>query len=478
MAITSFTFPSEFQPAYNPAVLTFQSDKVTEKGFRYVLILKNSASVEIARLSIPPRIGDGLGYSDISKIIQAQLDYYNPINIALFQDGIIPQTGFFIYSIGEEYQIPYTYSQPQQNGNYVELNGISATTFIAGDQITINQSDGGVAMPQLQGLFTVVSVSGNDVTINVLWSSITPSVIGGSVTYVDGRKTQFLNQSTYSGIMFKSAFSFKDFQSYDSTDYKLANSLIKKTLSNVPLTGFKITPTQDLFVWLYANNLTGTQIKVQISSYSEIGGFLEGSYEYLVDTVERGQMIRVAGDFTGATATFGTLPVVKDTTSRIRVRVSTVSNFNLISPFFFDINQKCLIEDYEILFLDRLGSWGSFAFPLKAKGTIKSSKKSYEQELGTVTSGGFSYELDNIGREVYNVDASEDLELTTDVLTDEMSEYFEQLITSPKAFIKIDGSYYGCDILTDSTPKDRIKNKRLIRKTIQVRLANDTPING
>jgi hypothetical protein len=59
-----------------------------------------------------------------------------------------------------------------------------------------------------------------------------------------------------------------------------------------------------------------------------------------------------------------------------------------------------------------------------------------------------------------------------------MSEYFEQLITSPKAFIKIDGFYYGCDILTDSTPIERLKNKRLIRKTIQVRLANDTPING
>jgi hypothetical protein len=476
MAITSFTIPSGFQPAYNPCILTFESNKIAEKGFRYILIAEDDTFTEITRFSIPPRIGDGLGYSDVSKIIQSKLDYYSPINIALFQDGIKPQYQVFRFLIGEEYQVAYTYSGPQQNGLYVELIGTSATTFIAGDQININQADGGVAMPQLQGLFTVVSVSGNDVTINVLWADITPSVIAGSVTYVDGRKTQFLNQFDETIDMFKSAFSFKDFQSYVSTDYILADGLVKKPLSNIPLSGFKITPTQDLFIWLYANQLTGTQIKVLITSFNQLG--IEGSYEYLVDTVAEGQMIRVAGDFTGVTPTFGILPVVKDTTTQLRVRITTLANVNVTDFYLFDINQDCLIEDYEIMFLDRLGSWGSFAFPLKARGTVKANKKSYEQELGTVDNTGFSYELDNVGREVYNVEASEDIELTTGFLTDEMSEYFEQLITSPKAFIKIDGFYYGCDILTDSTPIERLKNKRLIRKTIQVRLANDTPING
>ena len=477
MAITALNYPSQLQPAHNKAVLTFDSDKITEKGFRYILRVTDVLSTEIARYSIPPRLGDGIGYADVSKVIQSQLNYYNPINISLFQDGIQPQYGLFSFFIGEEYQVAYTYSQPQQNGIYVELVGTSATTFIAGDQININQADGGVAMPQLQGLFTVVSVSANDVTINVLWADITPAVIAGSVTYVDGRKTQFLDQDDVQIDFFDGAFSFKDFQSYDWTDYRLADGLIKLPLSNIPQTGFRIAPTQDLFLWTYANALTGTQIRVLITSY-DADGLVDGTYNYIADATDLGQMLRIAGVFTGITATFGVVPVVKPTTAQIVVEFQTLAGVAVMPTHTIDIDQSCQIEDFEILFYDRLGSWGSFAFPLKSQGNFRVTKKSYEQELGNVELAGFTYELDNVGLETYNVEANEDLTLTTRVLNDIELEYFEQLISSPKTFIKIDGVYYGCEVMTTEVDKNRNVNRRLIRRTITVKLSNETYING
>ena len=476
MAITTFNIPSSLQPAHNQCILTFDSDEKLQKGFRYILRVEDNSANEIARYSIPPRLGDGIGYADVSKVIQSQLGYYNPINVALFQDGIEPQYGIFRFLIGEEYQVAYTYSQPQQNGLYVELVGTTTTTFIAGDQININQADGGLSMPQLQGLFTVVSVSGNDVTINVLWADIIPSVVAGSVTYVDGRKTQFLDQFDETINLYDSAFSFKDFQSYDPTDYILANGLIKLPFSNIPQTGFKINPTQDIFLWCYANGLTGTQFRVTITSFA--GASAEGTFRYVADATNLGQLLRVAGEFTGITVLTGALPVVKPTTTKIVVTFQTLAGVTIMPTHTFDIDQSCAIEDFEVLFYDRLGSWGSFAFPLKSQGSLKVSKKSYEQELGTVDISGFTYELDNVGIETYNIQANEDLTLTTRVLNDVELEYFEQLISSPKTFIKIGGVYYGCDVMTTDVDKNRNVNKRLIRRTINVRLSNDTPING
>ena len=70
MAIVDFNVPSGFQPAHNQTVITFDSDEKTEKGFRYILRVEDSLFNEIARYSIPPRIGDGIGYADVSRVIQ------------------------------------------------------------------------------------------------------------------------------------------------------------------------------------------------------------------------------------------------------------------------------------------------------------------------------------------------------------------------------------------------------------------------
>jgi hypothetical protein len=130
------------------------------------------------------------------------------------------------------------------------------------------------------------------------------------------------------------------------------------------------------------------------------------------------------------------------------------------------------------MFLDRKGGWGSFAFGLKDKQIIKSKKNIYQKELGTIDNTGFSYELNDTGFETYFANLEEEWELNTNWMSEENSLYFEQLVSSPKAFIKIDGVYYAINILTDQTERERFKNKHLIRKTITIKFSNTEYING
>ena len=60
-----------------------------------------------------------------------------------------------------------------------------------------------------------------------------------------------------------------------------------------------------------------------------------------------------------------------------------------------------------------------------------------------------------------------------------MSVYFEELITSPQTFVKFDGSvsWLACQIVNSNYTIERSKNKKLIRKTIEIRLANNDNIN-
>jgi hypothetical protein len=70
------------------------------------------------------------------------------------------------------------------------------------------------------------------------------------------------------------------------------------------------------------------------------------------------------------------------------------------------------------------------------------------------------------------------LELNTNYMNEGMAAYFVELISSPQTFIKIGSAYYACTIQDKAFDVSKERNKKLIRKTITVKLANQNPING
>lgn len=144
------------------------------------------------------------------------------------------------------------------------------------------------------------------------------------------------------------------------------------------------------------------------------------------------------------------------------------------------IDDRCPINTTQLMFLDRAGSWSSFGFTLRTRETGTINRRSYLKELGDLSGGKYTYDVEEAGETTYHVDFSKQYVLNTDWMSDGMSEYFEQLLTSPEVYVRFQDSdtfWLRCVIVDNSFITERKKNKKLIRKTITVKLANEDPIN-
>jgi hypothetical protein len=64
-------------------------------------------------------------------------------------------------------------------------------------------------------------------------------------------------------------------------------------------------------------------------------------------------------------------------------------------------------------------------------------------------------------------------------MTEVNSLYFDQLVSSPETYIKIDGDYYACEVLTsEALVETKRNNSNMIKKAIQVKLSNPQRVNG
>ena len=180
-----------------------------------------------------------------------------------------------------------------------------------------------------------------------------------------------------------------------------------------------------------------------------------------------------------STFTVGAAPIITATTTYYDVWYTDNTNTQLSAKYRFYIDNRCAIEDYQIIFKDRLGSFGSFAFQLRAyeRGTV--NRQTYNQKIqGAVTSNVWSYTSKEFGQKTYSVNAEKTLELNTNWMTEEMAQYFEELLTSDVTFLKTGSTVQPVVILTSDFEVERQRNKNLIKKTITIKYANQNQING
>jgi hypothetical protein len=156
------------------------------------------------------------------------------------------------------------------------------------------------------------------------------------------------------------------------------------------------------------------------------------------------------------------------------------------------IDRRPSISEHELLFLDRLGSWSSFSFQLRAYERGDVSRDMYNRDVvGYVNeSDEWTYTTEDFGFNTFNINVIKRMELNTNWMTQEMATYFEELVTSPQVFIK-SVSYICEDDLTPSSSTYQPvivetnayemlnqRNKNLMRQSITVRFANQDNING
>lgn len=472
MAQTTIAEPQSFTPAYNPIKYLIDSTNKNLTGFKYIFEVYAGAT-RIGRFPILPRIGDGYGEIDLSKFLSSYVSWdFEPFNITDYK----AENCFFDYklNVGEEYLAEFNYTAALTNsGGNVRIN--VTNTFVTGDQVNILQADGGTANPLVEGLHAVTASSSTWFEIGVAWSSVTDVNINGSVTYADNRTIVNYGITGFVGQVFNGAFKWVEFPNYDATDYTL-NANTKLWLTNQPKTEFNATLAQD--IWLNAKakpqklffiNSNGDEFTKPIGNTSSILGLAVGPNNY-------GTLSIVSG----------TLPLIKPDTTWYEVYYLDAGQKSI--AYRINLDRRQSIDEYDIVFLDRLGSMSSFAFQLRTIERGEIQRDEYNKDVqGYVTGGEWKYNAHEYGFNTYFVSATKTLELTTNWMNDEMSQYFEQLLTSPQCYMK--RVTYDCDevtsepyvpviLTTNNYEVFRQKNKNLIKYTIVVKLANNDVING
>jgi hypothetical protein len=473
MAQTIIAEPQSFTPAYNPIKYLIDSTNKNLTGFKYIFDVYDG-SIRIGRFKALPRINDGLGELDLSRFLNSYVLFD-------FEPSVTTDYGavncFFNYTleVGEEYLAEFTYTSALTNsGGNVRIN--VTNTFLIGDQVNILQADGGVANPLVEGLHSVTASSGTWFEIGVAWASVTNANIDGSVTYADNRKIVTYGITDLSGQVFNGAFKWVDFPNYEATDYTL-NSVTKLWLTDQPKTNYYATLAQD--IWLNAKpkpnkkiiftNSQGETFSKTLSALSSITGIAVGPNNLGV-----------------LTPIVGTLPLIKPDTTYYTFYYEDTGQDSI--EYRVDLDRRISITEYDLVFLDRMGSMSSFAFQLKAYERGDVQRDEYNKDVqGYVQAGEWKYNPHEYGFNTYFVSATKTLELTTNWMNDDMSQYFEQLLTSPQCYMK--RAIYDCDdvtsepyvpviLTTNNYEVFRQRNKNLIKYTIVVKLANNDNING
>lgn len=489
MSQTTIASPQVFSPAYNPLKFIIDSTNKNNTGFKYIFkVFEAGTSNKIAEYKLLPTYGDGYGEIDLSKLLQSQVSWdLNTLSTSWYN---APNSRYlYDVKVGEEQLAEYFWTATLTN-NSGNVRVPATNTFTAGDQVVITQDDGGVANPQLEGLHTVVSATTSTFTVNVAFSTITDNTINGTVHYADNRKLITNDITTFEDyIVFNGAFRWLDWSVYDQGDYNLTYDQ-RQWLTNQPQQ-FSCTLGQDLYLNLWSPkghdrivfvNSNGASFYKTINNADEISQVPCGPNNY-------GILV-------------GTGELITNTVDWYDVYYQTAGGIYSMK-YRINLDRRTTISEYHMLFLDRMGSYSSFAFQLKAYERGEITREIFNKDVkGYVQGASWNYLTEDMGFTQSNINVVKSLDLNTNWMDENAAQYFEELLTSPQTFVKIvqynttEGGTPiigedGCPIhIAESTPYQpcivqnnayevfKQRNKNLIKQSITVKLSNQDNING
>ena len=459
--------PQQLMPAYNPIKYIIDNTNKNEPGFRYIFTIYPAAGSHIpanvvAQYRVLPVYGTGYGEQDISLLMQS-LVTYNETGIS----NAVPYNSsesWYQYDVdlGFEYidNIDYINSLQESGGGDVEIH-FNAHGFIVGDQVVIVQADGGVANPTVEGLHTVLYADTNFFVINARWDTVTIDSINGNVTYADQRKTQVLDdeviedQEIFNGA-YNNNINNGDNTPFPSNDYLSPGLLMTSNIQSINYPAATFLNAQFYYNLKVYAGYTYT-VRFYDMSNTQIDAYLfipasDGIYAV----------------FVGPTAL-----VTEDYYIRI---FYSAGNFGY---YYFTYDNRCTINDQQLIYLDRMGSWQSFAFQLRTYEKGQITREQYNQHIdGQVQSSQWVGVPLQKGFRTYNTNVTKTFDLNTNWMGEYDAKRFQELLTSPQVYYLSDNYYCACVVDATGFEVFSQKNKKLIKQSVTIKLAQQDPING
>ena len=490
MALVTQATPQVLTPAYNPVKYIYSSSNVSLQGFKFIFDIYESGTLnKIAEYRVLPTYSTGFGEIDLSKLLQAQVSYdLNLTNTSVYN----ATNSHYKYDVhvGEEYLTTTTYALALTQyltapySGKVQIN--VANTFIVGDQINITQNlPGPTANPNLEGLFTVLVANAAYIVVSSPWGTVTNPGTGGAITYADGRKTVTRDMAlSLNKYVFNGAIKWSEWPSYDYQDYML-NGFQDRFLTSLPPANYFATLSQDLWLNAVAD---GSPTPPDTMVFENDGGNI---FEKNVTATAHVSGISVGpNNFGTLTLVFGTGNLIEPTTTFYTVSYER-NGFPSSKKYKINIDRRIRTTEYSILFLDKLGSWGSFAFTLNSyeKGNVM--REQFNQDVPGFINGvnQWDYALTERGMTNTYISTDTTIDLATNFMTMDMANYFTELISSPFTYVKKSNyaadcelpeseEYISCNIMTSDYQVYNQRNKNLIKQNVTIKLANNNIVNG
>ena len=468
--------PAQLMPAYNPIKYIIDNTNKNEPGFRYIFSIypaagSHTTATLIAQYRVLPVFGTGYGEQDISRLMQSLVTYNSVLN----GQGQVNESWYqYDVDLGYEFidNIDYINSLQESGGGDVEIH-FNAHGFLLGDQVVIVQADGGVANPTVEGLHTVLYADTNYFVINARWDTVTIDSINGNVTYADLRKTQVLNDSLITNKeVFNGAYSLGI---YAQGSFPTANYL-GTTNPSYALTslGGPFNPSSATNAALFYQSLYQT---FQCRVYTGVN-YIQTYYTTVGDNVI--ETNATVNDAVDGLYNFSVIYINNNINQDFYVEI--VGDNGSVFRNYFKYDDRCPINEYNhVFYLDRMGSWQSFNFQLRTYEKGQITREMYNQHIdGQVVNDEWQYSSDAMGNRTYNTNVSYSLDLNTNWMDQFNADRFQELLTSPQVFYQnpVSGLYHACTVEATGFENFRQKNKKLIKHSVTIKLANQVPING
>ena len=468
--------PQQLMPAYNPIKFIIDNTNKNEPGFRYIFSIypatgSHTAATLVAQYRVLPVYSTGYGEQDISMLMQSLVTYQNELFGGVTGDS---SESWYQYDVdlGFEYidNIDYT-TTLQDNGGNVRIS-FTAHGFVAGDQVVITQDGTGPTNnPALEGLHTVLSATANNFTVNVLWSTIGESTANGTVTYADLRKTQVLNDALITNKeVFNGAYNYfintSDAAAFPSASY-LANGA-NDLLMTTHIAGPDHAVSFNSYSQFYYNLRVYAGISYDVSFYDMNNNLLNNEFFSPAND----------GIWGVSLSPFGII------TEDYYIIINGDNGF-VSQPYYFTYDNRCAINEQQLIYLDRMGSFQSFAFQLRTYEKGQITREVYNQHIdGQVSSSQWVGVPLQKGFRTYNTNVSKTFDLNTNWMSQYDADRFQELLTSPQvyyfSFISFEDPNIFCACIVEDNSFEVFsqKNKKLIKQSVTIRLAQQDPING
>lgn len=483
MATTTASKPiggGTLNPVYNPIVWSFLSGNINLPGFRYVVDIKNETDTEvITTLELPPIAPSGYTAFDLSRILSNYVTHQN-INTNVTGDHAEQSYIGYNLDIKERYQVSYGWtgiSQSTSSSNYsayTQLEFQVATPFQPNDQIQ-NFVTGVDQL--LGGILTVIDVI-NDTTIvvNRQWSQlIGTGVTVGDAIYADGRKFTsevVLDQS--GGYCWNGALKHVELKDYNVSRFAMGTVFLGDFLSYLPKT-FTVRENTHLGMNFYnGTNSSNRRLIITNGTTTKFLQFATTDKPFIYLALGPGNI-----DESSFTLLSGPAATITSGGSEFyEAYVANSSNAQISARYRFNIDYTCSkYDDYCVVFLDRLGSLGAFSFIYNNVITEDVTKELHNKQIGSYITSNWSFGAEEASFSPTFIEAKKRIQLTTAWLTQDESDYFTQLITSPKTWINIGGEFYPLNVITSTAVREDKRRTKNIRYVVDFEFANRDSIN-